>query len=111
MALAIALTGGIASGKTTLAKRFVDAGATLLAADVVARELVVPGAPALDEISAAFGKDVLTSSGELDRRRMRELVFANDAERRRLEAILHPRVRREMLAGARTCTAPYCLLA
>ncbi|HEY8009997.1 MAG TPA: dephospho-CoA kinase [Rudaea sp.] len=109
-ALTIALTGGIATGKTTVANRFAERGAAIIDADIVARELVARGQPALAEITAAFGREMLTQTGELDRRHMRERVLASDAERRRLEAILHPRVRSELLARAGGCTAPYCLL-
>jgi dephospho-CoA kinase len=107
----VALTGGIAAGKTTVASRFVERGATVIDADVVARELVARGQPALDEIIAAFGREILTPTGELDRRAMRERVFASESDRRQLEAILHPRVRSELLARANACTARYCLLA
>ncbi|TLY52630.1 MAG: dephospho-CoA kinase [Gammaproteobacteria bacterium] len=109
--VAIALTGGIASGKTTVANAFAALGATLCDADVIARELVAPGQPALDEIVLTFGTDMLTPQGELDRRRMRERVFADDVARRKLESILHPRVRAELRARAQACSAPYCLLA
>ena len=108
--LAIALTGGIATGKTTAANYFAERGATIIDADVIARELVARGQPALAEITAAFGREMLTPEGDLDRKRMREQLLASDSERRRLEAILHPRVRSELLARARACTAPYCLL-
>jgi dephospho-CoA kinase len=109
--LTVALTGGIAAGKTTVASCFADRGASIIDADTVARQLVARGQPALDEIVAAFGREMLMPNGELDRRRMRERIFASDAERRRLEAILHPRVRSELLARANACTAPYCVLA
>lgn len=107
----VATTGGIAAGKSTVANAFAVAGATLFDADVVARELVAPGQPALAEIVSAFGSDILTPQGELDRRRMRERVFADEAARRKLEAILHPRVRAELRARVQACTAPYCVLA
>lgn len=109
-ALAIALTGGIASGKSTVAEAFRKHGAPVFDADVAARDLVQPGQPALAEIAAAFGDAILTPSGELDRRRMREQVFADAEERRRLEAILHPKVRDVLLAAAAACTYPYCIL-
>jgi len=108
--LVIALTGGIASGKGAAAECFIRSGVPVFDADVVARELVQPGTPALAEIAAAFGARMLTASGELDRRRMRELVFSDPAERRRLEAILHPRVREALQEAAGNCTAPYCVL-
>ncbi len=107
----VALTGGIASGKTTVAHQFESLGVQLFDADVIARELVAPGQPALEEIVTLFGADMLTPQGELDRRRMRERVFASDAARRQLESILHPRVRAELRTRALACAAPYCLLA
>jgi dephospho-CoA kinase len=109
--LAVVVTGGMAAGKTTVANVFAKHDAPIFDADVIARELVAPGQAALAEIAADFGSDMLTSGGELDRRRMRERIFGNEAARRRLEAILHPRVRSELQARARACTAPYCLLA
>ena len=109
--LSVVITGGIASGKTTAANCFVALGIPVFDADVIARELVVPGQPALAEIAAAFGPDILTPSGDLDRRRMRERIFGDEGARRQLEAILHPRVRSELRARAEACMEPYCLLA
>src|SRR5690242_21872789 len=98
MSFCVALTGGIASGKSTVADAFREHGVPIFDADIVARELVQPGQPALAEIAVAFGAAMLTAAGELDRRRMRERVFADIAERRRLERILHPKVREALLA-------------
>ncbi|MGH8122967.1 MAG: dephospho-CoA kinase [Rudaea sp.] len=108
--LAIALTGGIASGKSTAANCFAERGAAIIDADIVARELVARGQPALAEITAAFGHEMLTTAGDLDRRRMRAHILASDTDRCRLEAILHPHVRSELLARATACTTPYCVL-
>lgn len=105
------ITGGIASGKTTVANAFAELDVPVFDADAVARELVASGQPALAEIAAAFGPDLLMSDGQLDRRRMRERIFDDQTARCRLEAILHPRVRSELQSRARACTAPYCLLA
>jgi len=110
MSFCVALTGGIASGKSTVAEAFRQRGVPIFDADVVARELVQPGQPALAEIAAAFGDDMLTVSGELDRRRMREHVFANIDERRKLERILHPKVREALFAAAAACADAYCVL-
>ena len=109
-AYSVALTGGIASGKSTVAEAFRQRGVPIFDADLVARDLVQPGQPALAEIAVAFGEAMLTPSGELDRRRMRERVFADIDERRRLESILHPKVREVLLAAAAACTDPYCVL-
>jgi len=110
-AFAVALTGGIASGKSAVASRFVAVGIPLIDADQLAHELVEPGQPALAEIAAAFGDDALDTSGALDRRRMRDRVFADADARRRLESILHPRIHDAILTAVSTCKAPYCVLA
>lgn len=109
--VSVAITGGIAAGKSTVANAFVAAGAMLIDADVVARELVEPGQPALAEIAEAFGPGALDAMGALDRRAMRERIFADMRAKQTLESILHPRVRAELRARTRACTAPYCLLA
>lgn len=108
--LIIGLTGGIGSGKTAVSDRFAQWGAPVVDTDLLARELVEPGQPALADIAAEFGPDCLDRDGRLHRARLRERVFADPAGRHRLEAILHPRIRllaRERIAGL---TAPYCLL-
>ena len=92
----VALTGGIASGKTTVANLFATHGVPLIDTDLIAREVVEPGQPALAAVAKAFGSDVLDSDGRLDRRRLREVIFRDAAARARLEAILHPAIRAEM---------------
>jgi dephospho-CoA kinase len=106
----VALTGGIASGKSETALRFAALGASVIDADVVARELVQPGMPALEEIASTFGKQMLDASGSLERAEMRALIFGDVDARRRLETILHPRVRAEMLVRTDTAQGPYVLL-
>lgn len=108
--LTIGLTGGVASGKSTVQNLFAALGVPVLDADLVAREVVTPGAPALVQIAAEFGADMLLADGTLDRRRMRERVFANPAERKRLEAITHPHIRARMQAWKSAQTGPYCML-
>jgi dephospho-CoA kinase len=93
--LRIGLTGGIASGKSLVADLFAARGIPVIDTDVIARDVVRPGQPALEEIEREFGPDVLDPGGGLDRRRLRELIFADEARRRALEAILHPRIRSE----------------
>ena len=105
--MVIALTGGLASGKSSAAQRFEELGVPVIDADIVTRRLVEPGAPALEEIAEAFGAGVLDAQGRLDRARMRERIFGNANERGKLESILHPRVRGEMRAFAASCDAPY----
>lgn len=108
--LRIGLTGGIASGKTLVANCFAELGVPVIDTDQIARDIVEPGQPALNEIRDRFGAAVLTPAGALDRRRMRELVFEDDDRRAALEAILHPRIRRETAVRARAADGPYVLL-
>lgn len=108
--LRIGLTGGIASGKSAVADEFAALGVPVIDADVIARELVEPGQPALSRIVEAFGPQVLNASGTLDRRQMRERVFASPDDRRRLEAILHPAVRTELDRRSQTTSGPYVIL-
>lgn len=88
----VGLTGGVASGKSTVAQMFVDLGAVLIDADVLAREVVAAGTPGLQRVVEEFGPEVLTAEGELDRAAMGARVFADTDARRRLEAIVHPLV-------------------
>lgn len=108
--LRIGLTGGIASGKSTAARRFEELGIPVIDADVIAHQLVAPTEPAFDEIVATFGQSVINPEGALNRGRLREIVFADAGKRRQLEAILHPRVRRQMLAEIAKLDAAYCVL-
>ncbi|MFN8189630.1 MAG: dephospho-CoA kinase [Nocardioidaceae bacterium] len=93
MGLRVALTGGVASGKSTVAAMLVELGAVVIDADLLAREAVAPGTDGLAEVVAAFGSHVLTDDGELDRPALGAIVFADEDRRRTLEAIIHPRVR------------------
>ncbi len=106
----IGLTGGIASGKSTVGRMLEDLGAAVVDADQLAREVVAPGTPGLREVVAAFGSDVLDEEGRLARERLGERVFADPGERRRLERILHPRIAelaRQRLAAVRGRLAVY----
>jgi hypothetical protein len=98
--LRIGLTGGIASGKSLVAEIFGELGVPIIDTDEIARQIVAPGQPALTEIVAEFGADVLTPAGDLDRPSLRRLVFENDSQRRRLEAIVHPRIREASLRAS-----------
>lgn len=91
--LRVGLTGGIASGKSEVSRRLADRGAVVIDADLLAREVVEPGTDGLAEIVAAFGPEVLAADGALDRAAMGKLVFGDSEQRKRLEAIIHPRVR------------------
>ena len=108
--LIVGLTGGIGSGKTTVAERFAARGVPVIDADRIARELVEPGRPALARIVDAFGAQTLDAQGRLDRPRLRERVFADPERRRQLEALLHPLIRREMHDRLQRLSTPYCLL-
>ena len=91
--LRVGLTGGIASGKTTVSDALREHGAVVIDADVLAREVVEPGAPGLAAVVARFGTEILTQDGQLDRAALGRLVFTDDQARRDLEAIIHPAVR------------------
>lgn len=107
----IGLTGGIASGKSAVSDRFIARGVVVADADVAARTAVEPGEPALAEIVAAFGEGLLQSDGRLDRGALRARVFADDDARRRLEAILHPRIRTVLRDACAAAAGPYAVVA
>lgn len=107
----VGLTGGVASGKTAATTAFQALGVFVADADVAAREAVALGSEGLDEVIAAFGRDVLDASGALDRAAMRRRVFADAAARRRLEAIVHPRVRKALRAACEAAPGPYAVAA
>jgi dephospho-CoA kinase len=109
--LRIGLTGGIASGKTTVAQRFVELGIPVIDADEAARAVVAPGQPGLAEVVANFGSNVLTANGELDRRTLRDVVFSDASQRSKLEAILHPLILNHMEQQASTAAGPYLIMA
>ncbi|MDO7869416.1 dephospho-CoA kinase [Nocardioides jiangxiensis] len=92
MTLRLGLTGGIASGKSTVSRMFADLGAIIIDSDVLAREVVAPGTEGLAEVVAAFGEDVLTDAGEMDRAKVGAIVFADPEKRKVLEQVIHPRV-------------------
>lgn len=107
----VGLTGGIASGKTTVSRLFAALGVTIIDSDEIARDVVAPGTAGLAAIAARFGAEVLQPDGSLDRRRLRELVFADPAARRDLEAITHPAIRAEMDRLSALAGGPYQMLA
>ncbi|WP_324013622.1 dephospho-CoA kinase [Aeromonas hydrophila] len=106
----VAITGGIGSGKTTVANQFAELGIEVVDADVIAREVVEPGTPALAAIAAHFGSEVITPDGQLDRRRLRERVFTDPQAKGWLNALLHPLIRTEMQRQCAAARSPYCLL-
>lgn len=113
MTRVVALTGNVASGKSAVAALFQQWGATLIDADAIVHDLQRAGMPVFDEIVAAFGDDVVGADGELDRARLRELVFRDPVARERLEAIVHPAVarRREELTAAAVARGDAIVLA
>jgi dephospho-CoA kinase len=106
----VAVTGGIASGKTTVAKLFETLGADLVDTDEIAHALTRAGQPAVVQIGRQFGEEYLDAEGALDRTRMRALVFSDADARRKLEAILHPLIRARAAARVDSSPAPYVLL-
>ena len=108
--LRIGLTGGIASGKSTVADFFADLGVPVIDTDVIAREVVAKGAPALDQIRDAFGDTVFDDDGNLDRQAMRNLVFSDAGKRRQLEDILHPLIRDAVVVQVGAVNAPYMII-
>jgi len=107
----IALTGGIASGKTTVAKLFAALGAKLIDTDRIAREVVTPPSAVLDQIAARFGPGVLGEDGSLNRARLRAMVFEDPAARRDLESITHPAIHAETQRQSLAAGGPYQLIA
>ncbi|MFY4774633.1 dephospho-CoA kinase [Metabacillus sp. RGM 3146] len=97
MTLVIGLTGGIASGKSTVSNMIRDWGYPIIDADIIAKEAVDPGKPALEKIIKAFGRDILKGDGSLDRQKLGGIIFQNAAKREILNSIVHPAVREEML--------------
>jgi dephospho-CoA kinase len=103
----VALTGGIASGKSTVADAFAALGVAVIDTDAIAHALTAPGQPAVRSIAEALGPDVLDARGHLDRARLRARVFADPAQRARLEAILHPLILAEMDRRSALAPGPY----
>jgi dephospho-CoA kinase len=108
--LRIGLTGGIASGKSTVAQRFAELGIPVVDADVAAREVVAPGTPGLARVIERFGP-VIAENGELDRRALRQRIFNDPSSRQDLEAILHPLIRAAMEHSAERAVGPYIVMA
>lgn len=106
----VALTGGVASGKTAVSDRFAALGVPVVDTDVLAREVVAPGSPGLAEVEAAFGPGVVRADGALDRAALRRTIFDDPAARDRLEAILHPRIAEEARRQLAALAAPYAIL-
>jgi dephospho-CoA kinase len=110
MPLVIGLTGGIGSGKTSAAKFFTTVGTDVIDTDKIARELTQPQGAAISSIQKSFGKNFITANGELDRKKMRDLVFSDGTSRRQLEAILHPLIRTEAARLTTLASSPYIVI-
>lgn len=108
--LTVALTGGIGSGKSAVSSHFESLGVPVIDADALAHKMVTPGSPALLEIKKTFGDNLVNTGGELNRSALREIVFSDPAQRRRLEAILHPPIREAMESWLIKQTAPYAVM-
>lgn len=109
--LVIGLTGGIGCGKSAVAEIFARLGATLIDTDLIARQLTALGQPALTAIREQFGADYFLSDGNLDRARLRRLVFSDAAARKQLESLLHPLIRDEVSQSLRIVQTPYVIVA
>jgi dephospho-CoA kinase len=109
--LKIGLTGGIGSGKSTVCRLFAEIGVPIVDADLIARQLVEPGQPALSLIVTSFGSQMLNQDGSLNRVRLRDAVFADAAKKRELDGIMHPLVYAQIAAEVNALTADYCVIA
>lgn len=110
MTFILGLTGGIGSGKSAASHWFEQQGIQVVDADVVAREIVAAGQPALQHIKTHFGDWVLLDNGELNRRALREHIFQNPSARQQLEAITHPAIRQSIIQQLQNATSPYVIL-
>lgn len=106
----VALTGGIASGKSLVSREFEKLGVPVIDTDIIAREVVQPGMPALEEISQTFGEEILDKTGRLKRSKLRSLIFSDSVAREKLESILHPRIRQAAMKAIARVDGAYCLL-
>ncbi|TFH12219.1 MAG: dephospho-CoA kinase [Nitrosomonadales bacterium] len=110
MSLVIGLTGGIGSGKTSTAKFFTTVGVSVIDTDTIAHELTQPQGVAIPNIQKSFGDNFITADGELDRKKMRSLIFANSASKRQLEEIIHPLIRIEVIRLITIAFSPYIII-
>jgi dephospho-CoA kinase len=109
--LRIGLTGGIASGKSTVSERFAELGVPVIDADLASRAVVEPGSPGLAQVVARFGTGIVNAGGELDRRALRNLIFDDPSARQALDGILHPLIRAQMEKQAAVAAGPYLVMA
>lgn len=110
MVFKVGLTGGVASGKTTVSDLFRQLGVDVIDADTLARKLLDKDSACYQQVVHEFGRDVITESGEINRAWLRQRVFSDPQAKKKLESILHPQIRLQMLALAGQCSGPYCIL-
>ena len=110
MPYVVGLTGGIGSGKSTIGDLFLALGVPVIDADIIARQVVEKGSPLLAKLSNHFGTDVLTEQGELNRAKLREIIFSYPDEKTWLNQLLHPAIRNKMLTQLKRCQQPYAIL-
>jgi len=108
--LVIGLTGGIGSGKSTVAEMFESLGVPIIDMDRIARQIVEPGQPALTQIKQAFGEKIVAASGQLNRQQLSKIIFDSAEKRHQLEAILHPLIRQETARQLAELKSPYCIV-
>ncbi|SVA26928.1 uncharacterized protein METZ01_LOCUS79782, partial [marine metagenome] len=106
----VGLTGGIGSGKSVVAEKFHLFDILIVDADIVAREVVEPGKPCLEEIEKRFGSDILTDKGVLNRPKLREIIFSNEGERAWLESLLHPKIGERIMEELNYASSSYSIL-
>lgn len=108
--LKVGLTGGIGSGKTAVSDRFAELGVPVIDTDVLAREVVEPGEPALEQLVHIFGKDILQKDGRLNRDHLRSMVFTDPHSKQRVESVLHPAIRKRLRTHLDALDEPYCII-
>lgn len=106
----VGLTGGIGSGKTTVANLFADLGVNIIDADIIARDVVAKGSPALSTISEHFGADFIQADGQLNRALLRKNIFSSEGDKLWLNNLLHPLIREQLVSQTKAASSPYCLL-
>jgi dephospho-CoA kinase len=106
----VGITGGIGSGKTTVTNIFASLGIDIIDADVIAREVVAKGSPALTAIKEHFGSDIIQTDGQLNRAMLRQKIFANEADKHWLNDLLHPLIRKQIVTQAQVSSSPYCII-
>jgi len=106
----VGLTGGIGSGKTTVANLFAKLGVTIIDADIIAREVVAKNSPALNSISKHFGDNFIQANGQLDRALLRQRIFSSEEDKLWLNNLLHPLIKEQLIVQTKAALGPYCLL-